>query len=192
VRRYILTNVLIVYGTRYGTTKEISDEIEKKIQEKGINTESYNLNNVNLNDIPPLDKFDGIILGTGIKIKKWTKEVKKFVKKRKSELEAMQNKMGFYVCCGEATKKDKISHAINNYITSKLEDIGLEPVLIDAFGGAYDLRDGSAVRGMTRKIVISIMQKEEGVENPEGKLHDFRDWEQIESFTNKFVNLLSI
>ncbi|MEJ2293584.1 MAG: flavodoxin domain-containing protein [Candidatus Lokiarchaeota archaeon] len=148
-------------------------------------------NDVNLKNIPPLDKFDGIILGTGIKIKKWTKEVKKFVKKRKSELEAIQNKMGFYVCCGEAAKKDKINDAIHNYITSKLEDIGLEPVLIDAFGGAYDLRDGSAVKGMTRKIVIGIMQKDEGIDNPEGKLHDFRDWEQIELFTNKFVNLLN-
>jgi menaquinone-dependent protoporphyrinogen oxidase len=186
-----LSKVLLVYGTRYGTTKEISDEIEKKIQENGINTESYNLNDVNLKNIPPLDKFDGIILGTGIKIKKWTKEVKKFVKKRKSELEAIQNKMGFYVCCGEAAKKDKINDAIHNYITSKLEDIGLEPVLIDAFGGAYDLRDGSAVKGMTRKIVIGIMQKDEGIDNPEGKLHDFRDWEQIELFTNKFVNLLN-
>lgn len=186
-----MSKVLLLYGTRYGTTKEISDEIERKIQEKGINTESFNLNNVNLKDIPQLDKFDGIILGTGIKIKRWTKEVKKFVKKRIAELQALQNKMGFYVCCGEASKKDKISDAINNYITSKLEDIGLKPVLVDAFGGAYDLRDDSAVKGMTRKIVISIMQKEEGIENPEGKLHDFRDWEQIESFTNNFVNLLN-
>ncbi|TFG03850.1 MAG: hypothetical protein EU542_00570 [Promethearchaeota archaeon] len=184
-----MSKVLILYGTRYGTTKDISDEIEKIIQEKGIRTESHNLKDIDSKNIPPLNQYDGIIIGTGIKIKRWTKEVKKFVKKRKSELRAMQDKLGFYVCCGEASKKNKIKDAINNYIISNLKDLGLEPKLLDAFGGAYDLREGSAVSGMTRKIVIGIMQKEEGIENPEGKLHDFRDWEQIKDFANKFVEL---
>ena len=186
-----MTKVLILYGTRYGTTKEISDEIEKLIQEKGINTDSHNLKATDLKTLPPLNEYDGVILGTGIKINNWTKDVKKFVKKRNSELKSMQNKLGFYVCCGEAAKREKINEAINKYITFKLADAGLEPALIDAFGGAYDLRQGSAVKGMTRKIVIGIMQKEENIEDPEGKLHDFRDWEQIKSFAEKFVKVIN-
>ena len=187
----LLTKVLILYGTRYGTTKEISGEIEKIIQEKGFKTESYNLSDTNLKNIPPLDSYDGVILGTGIKINRWTKTAKKFLKKRKAELIKIQNKMGLYVCCGEAAKKSNINGAIEKYIIAKLEEVGLKPSLVDAFGGAYDLREGSAIDGMTRKIVIGIMQKEEGIENPEGKLHDFRDWEQIKSFANKFVDLLN-
>lgn len=186
-----MSKVLILYGTRYGTTEEISEKIESIIQEKGINTVSYNLKDIDLKSILSLDEYDGIIIGTSIKIKKWTKDVKKFVKKRNSELKLMQNKLAFYVCCGEAAKKEKIKEAINNYIATNLADAGLEPALIDAFGGAYDLREGSAVKGMTRKIVIGIMQKEEGIENPEGKLHDFRDWEQIKTFTENFINLIN-
>ena len=185
-----MKKILLLYGTRYGTTKEISDEIEKIIQEKGFETESYNLNDINVKDIPPLDKYDGAILGSGIKINRWTKAAKKFLNKRKSELKTIQDKMGVYVCCGEAAKKPNINSAKEKYIIAKLEDIGLKPSLIDAFGGAYDLREGSAIKGMTRKIVIGIMQKEEGIEDPEGKLHDFRDWEQIKAFTSKFVDLL--
>ncbi len=185
-----MSKVLILYGTRYGTTKGISDEIEKNIQEKGIATESYNLKETDLKQIPPLQQYDGIILGTGIKIKQWTKAVKKFIDKKKLELKETQEKLGFYVCCGEASKKDNINNAINNYITSKLGKVGLKPALIDAFGGAYDLTEGSAITGMTRKIVIGIMKKEEGIENPEGKMHDFRDWEQIKEFTNNFLKLL--
>ncbi|MFX0002137.1 MAG: flavodoxin domain-containing protein [Candidatus Hodarchaeota archaeon] len=185
-----MSKVLILYGTRYGTTKGISDEIEKVIQEKGIITESYNLKDHSLKEIPLLKDYNGVIIGTGIKMNMWTKVVKKFFEKRKLELKNLQNKLGFYVCCGEAAKKDNINKAINKYITLKLEKFDIEPVLIDAFGGAYDLTDGSMIKGMTRKIVISMMKEEEGIENPEGELHDFRDWEQIRLFANKFSGFL--
>jgi len=183
-----MSKILILYGTRYGATKEISDEIEKVIQEKGIATESYNLKEVNLKNIPPLDQYDGIIIGTGIKMGMWTKTVKSFIQKRKKELKQMETSMGFYVCCGEA--QNNISKAIEKYITPKLEKIGIQSALIDAFGGVYDLREGSPVTGMTRKIIIGIMKKEEGIENPEGEMYDYRDWEQIKNYANQFVELL--
>ena len=185
-----MSRVLILYGTRYGTTKEISDEIEKVIQEKGIATESYNLKEVNPKNIPPLDQYDGIIIGTGIKMGMWTKSVKSFIKKRKNELKRQETSFGFYVCCGEAAKENNISKAIEKYITQKLVKVGIQSALFDAFGGAYDLREGSLVTGMTRKIVIGIMKEEEGIEDPEGEIYDYRDWEQIKYFATQFVELL--
>jgi menaquinone-dependent protoporphyrinogen oxidase len=186
----LMSKVLVLYGTRYGTTRGISDEIEKIIRENGINVESYNLKEHSLKEIPSLEEYDGIIIGTGIKIKRWTKMVKKFVEKRKSDLKKKENILGFYVCCGEAAKKNNISKAINEYITPRLEKLGIQPALIDAFGGAYDLTEGSPITGMTRKIVIAIMKEEEGIENPEGKLYDYRDWDQIKDFASKFVEIL--
>ncbi|MFX1503070.1 MAG: flavodoxin domain-containing protein [Promethearchaeota archaeon] len=185
-----MSKLLILYGTRYGTTKGISNKIEEIVKERGIATESYNLTEHSLKEIPPLEDYDGIILGTGIKMKMWTKVVKKFVQKRKLELKNMQNSFAFYVCCGEASKKSNIDKAIKEYITPKLQKLGLQPILIDAFGGAYDLTKGSAISGMTRKIVIGILQKEEGIENPDGKMHDYRDWDHINDFANRFVDLL--
>ncbi|MHA1104508.1 MAG: flavodoxin domain-containing protein [Promethearchaeota archaeon] len=69
----MMSKVLILYGTRYGATKEISNEIEKIIQDSGMTTESFNLKEVNPKNIPPLDQYDGIIIGTGIKMGMWTK-----------------------------------------------------------------------------------------------------------------------
>ena len=182
-----MKKVLLLYGTRYGTTKEISDEIEKVIQDNGMKTDSFNLKDINPKNIPSLDKYDGIIIGTGIKMGMWTKIVKSFVQKRKNELKNKQASLGFYVCCGEAQKD--ITKAIEKYITPKLEKLGIQSALIDAFGGAYDLREDSPVLGMTRKIIIGMM-KEEGIEDPEGHLYDYRDWEQIRGFANQFVELL--
>lgn len=185
-----MSKVLILYGTRYGTTRGISDEIEKNIKAKGIVTESYNLKEHPIKKIPPLKDYDGVLLGTGIMMGRWTKSIKNFVNKRKSELNKIQDNLGFYVCCGEASDQTKIKTAINKYITLKLEDIGLMPALVDAFGGVYDLTNESAITGITRKIVIGIMKNEYGVIDPEGKLHDFRDWTQIKDFAVKFSNLI--
>ena len=127
------------------------NKIEEIIQEKGITTENYNLKEHNLKEIPLLEEYDGIIVGTGIKMKMWTKAVKKFVQKRKLELMNKQNTQGFYVCCGEASKKSNIDKAINEYLTPKLQKFGIQPVLIDAFGGAYDLREGSSMSGMKKR-----------------------------------------
>ena len=183
-----MSKVLILYGTRYGTTKEISDEIEKVIQDKGMATESFNLKEVNQKNIPPLDHYNGIIIGTGIKMGMWTKTVKSFVQKRKAELKKKQASFGFYVCCGEAQKD--INTAIEKYVNSKLEKLGIKSALIDAFGGVYDLREGSPISGMTRKIIISSLKEDPGIEDPEGKLHDYRDWEQIRDFANQYVEVL--
>ena len=40
------------------------------------------------------------------------------------------------------------------------------------------------------KIVIGIMKDEQGIENPEGELYDYRDWDQIRNFANKFVEIM--
>ena len=183
-----MSKILMLYGTRYGTTKGISDEIQKLIQENGLSTDSFNLNDVKLKDIPELDKYSGIVIGTSIKIGKWTKVVKSFMQKRKAELKKKQNLLGFYVCCGEA--KNDIDNAKKKYISPNLEKLGIQPALIDAFAGAYDLREGSSLSGMMRKIVIGIMQKEEGIENPDGELYDYRDWDQIKNFANQFIDII--
>jgi menaquinone-dependent protoporphyrinogen IX oxidase len=100
----------------------------------------------------------------------------------------MHTSFAFYVCCGEA--KDDVDIAKEKYISRKLEKVGIKSILIDAFGGAYDLREGSPISGMMRKIVIGIMKDEEGIENPEGELYDYRDWDQIRNFANQFVEVL--
>jgi menaquinone-dependent protoporphyrinogen oxidase len=183
-----MNKVLILYGTRFGTTKGISDEIEKVVKDNGITTESYNLTEVNHKNIPPLDQYDGIIIGTGIKMGMWTKVVKNFFKKRKDELKQKQDTLAFYVCCAEAQKD--IKKAMEKYVIPKLEKYGIQSALFDAFAGAYDLREGSAVKGMTRKIVIGIMKDEQGIENPDGELYDYRDWDQIRNYANQFVDLI--
>ena len=58
-------------------------------------------------------------------------------------------------------------------------------------GGVYDLREGSPVSRMTRKIIIASLKEDPGIEDPEEKLYDYRDWEQIRDFASQLVEVLN-
>ncbi len=182
-----MKKVLIIYGTRYGSTKEISEKIAEILGEKQL---GLTLVNISEGDVPSLREFDGVLIGTGIRIGKWTKKIKKFVKKNLDELNNRDFKLGFYISCGTASKKEKVQEAIENFLISNAEELGLSLDLYDAFGGTYDLRESSPIGKIVRAALKASLKEEEGWEIVENKLYDFRDWDQIKSFAEKFASLI--
>ena len=71
--------VLIVYGTRYGSTAEIAKELAILMENQGIATQIVNLKEVKRKSWPLIDEYDGILVGSSIKIGRWMKEPKKFL-----------------------------------------------------------------------------------------------------------------
>ena len=62
---------LIVYGTRYGTAAEIAEEIRKIIENEGAEVDLADSRGLKDCNISP---YDLMIVGSGIKIGKWTKK----------------------------------------------------------------------------------------------------------------------
>ena len=186
-----MKKILILYGTRYGATKGIAQKIEKTIQDNGISTEIHDLKKSSLKIIPSLKDFDGIIIGSSIQMGMWTKPVKKYIKKNIENLKKKQDKLALFICCATAMKKEKIGTAKENFLIPKIENFGLKPALIDAFGGVYDFSETSQMGGFYKKVMAKSLQEDEGWETVENKVYDFRDWDQIDEFANKFINLIN-
>ncbi len=109
-----MKKVLIVYGTRFGTTKDTSEKIRDLLVTKEI--EVF----INLKDKKSsLSSFDGILIGTGIKMSMWTKKIKKFIKNYKKELSNRNFIFGFFINCGTASEKKRINEAKEKYIDKK-------------------------------------------------------------------------
>jgi menaquinone-dependent protoporphyrinogen IX oxidase len=73
---------LLVYGTRYGATMSISEEIAKVLQAEGFDVKVANAKEEKINDIAP---YDLIIVGTGLQFARWTGEVEDFLKRFQKE-----------------------------------------------------------------------------------------------------------
>jgi len=86
---------LIVYRTRYGATTGTSKEIANVLREEGFEVWLVNAKEEKVDDI---SEYELIIVGSGMKIDRWTKEPEKFLKKFKKEL--TKKKVAVFVSSG--------------------------------------------------------------------------------------------
>ena len=183
-----LKKILIAFGTRYGSTEEIANKISEIFNQKGLEPSIMNLKDVNSFDSIDLEEYDGILLGSGIKIGKWTKSVQSFMKYLKEKSYEKNKKLGVFISSGEAGNPDNRSQIREKYIENVLNELDINVDLYDAFGGVIDLSDNSNLGFLTKKMLKAMAKKDPNITY--GEVNDGRDWDQITNFAEKFAKLV--
>ncbi|HPR42151.1 MAG TPA: flavodoxin domain-containing protein [Candidatus Methanofastidiosa archaeon] len=178
--------ILIAFGSRYGSTEEIASEIVKVLEDKGALPELMDLKARKKPEMG-IGEYDGYIVGSGIKIGKWTKEAENFLKDNCGRFREGAP-FAMFVSCGLA--EEDHDKAIDDYITKITGKYGIEAELYDAFGPMYDFTKDSRLGFLNKKIVKS-MSKNSGQTYEDGKKYDFRDWERIREFALEFEEMLN-
>jgi menaquinone-dependent protoporphyrinogen oxidase len=174
---------LIVYGTRYGSTAEISDEMAKVIRERGIEVDVVNAKGGKVES--PGD-YDLIVVGSGIRMGKWTREPLKFLDKNKGILS--DKPIALFVSCGSAEKPEDCEKAQTEY----LDDVerkypGLRIVSKGLFGGKYDSSSGLMMKMAMKGLRGDLEKKGLDPDQP----YDFRDWDAIRAWAVDLVDKVS-
>ena len=181
-----MTNALIVYGTRYGGTEMTSKEIADVFCDEGLDVKVVNLKDEKVKEI---NKFDLVVIGSGIQMGKWTKEPEKFLKKHQKEL--AKKKIALFVCCGSAKPIDeegkdqtKMHEAKAKYLYEKATKYDLQPVALGFFGGVYNF---NRVSWLFKKFMSSVKPQLEaaGVPETESGLYDTRDINAIRNWAKE-------
>jgi len=182
-----LKSVLIVFASRFGSTDEIAHEIAEELEKHEIITEMLNLKDGE--STPSLDEFDGILVGSGVKMGRWTKEAFSFLKQNHNSL---NNKvLGLFVSSGEAANPKTHDGARNNYLEKIMERTGVKADMAEAFGGIFDLSSNSNYSFLEKKIILRLAKSvKEGIIMQEGKVNDFRNWQLIRNWATDFANLV--
>jgi menaquinone-dependent protoporphyrinogen oxidase len=183
-----MTKVLIVYGTRYGTTANTSEVIAGTLREVGYEVKILDAKKEKVQNI---SEFDLIIVGSGIQMGKWTKEPEDFLKRRQNEL--LKKKVALFVSCGganplsEGEKKNKeFDDAKRKYLEEKSVEFKVNPVALGFFGGCYDFNQMS---WFFKKTLSSIKPKLESAGYKESKagVYDLRDIDAIRNWTRELA-----
>ncbi len=136
--------ILIAYGSRYGCTEEISNKIADYLeQDKRYHTKLLNLRG---NDHwTSIEEFNGVIIGTGIRIGKWSKETKSFLKKFTQIKNSIKPIIGVFISCGYASDPKYYPNAMQSFLLDILDDIGVKSHIdiYDAFGGVFDFSNSA-------------------------------------------------
>ncbi len=173
---------LIVYGTRYGATASTSEQIAKVLGEEGFDVHVVNAKEENVDTV---SEYDLVIVGSGMKIGRWTKEPESFLKKFKKDL--MTKKVALFVSFAIQTiyvhegDSKRLERSQKKYLDEKAEKYSLSPIAMTIFGGVFDYDN---MGWMTKKTVGQLWRKfeEAGYEKKDG-MYDTRDWDVIRKWT---------
>jgi menaquinone-dependent protoporphyrinogen oxidase len=182
-----MPRVLVAYGSRYGTSEEIASRIASVLEEQGIDVDLKDLRSRPAID---LGNYDGVIVGSGIKVGRWTKEAEQLLK----ELAGAPSdvKIGVFVSCLQVLTNPEGTHS--SYLDEKLKKMGVGADIGEAFPGKIDFSSGSRM-GMLDKKMVSVaakeMEQKSGIEIDRKGVNDFRDWEAIDTFARTFATLVS-
>lgn len=175
---------LVVYGTRYGTATEIAEEIARVIQEEGIDVDLKDARTLKNFDVTP---YDLVIVGSGIKIGKWTNKSLKFLQENKETL--ADRKVALFVSCGAASEEKNKAEGQEKYLDEvAAKNLINEPVATGLFGSVYD---PNAKHGVMFKLVNRSIKKtleKEGIDA--SKRVDRRDWDEIRNWARKLADSL--
>ncbi|MHA2304450.1 MAG: flavodoxin domain-containing protein [Candidatus Hodarchaeales archaeon] len=190
-----MKSILIVYASRFGSTSEIAHEIADSIEN---DSEKIRTSIIDLHDksqaIVNLEKYDGIIVGSGIKYGRWTKESTEFLKKYHTIIKEHNIPLGVFVSSGEAANPDTYEYAKKKYLDDVFRKLNLdngEIALAEAFGGIFDLSSNSNYNFFEKKMIKRIARSNDtGFIVQDGKLNDFRNWQAIQNWGTDFKNLV--
>lgn len=168
---------LVIYGTRYGTTKEISEKIAEILREENLEVDLINSDD---DKNVSVENYNLVIAGSGIKIGKWTKNTLNFLKKNRKELS--NRKVALFVSCGAANNEKNKAEAQEKYLDNvAAKYLDTEPLATGLFGGVYD---PNADHGLMYKLVKRNIEKEmKKMGQDPTKKHDYRDWDAIKQWT---------
>jgi menaquinone-dependent protoporphyrinogen oxidase len=182
--------VLITYGTRFGSTEEVSLKFKQTLDKNGFTVDLVNLKakrKIN----PTITDYSGVLIGSGIRITRWTKEAKKFLKNSVKAINENKILTGIFLCSGEASNPEDRPEVIEKYLVDVFREYGLnlgENILCDAFGGVFDLSKTSNLSWMNRRMLKMVSSEDPNIVLNERK--DYRDWDQINAFLETFMRRL--
>ena len=175
-----MTNVLVTYGSRFGSTKEISEFMVEVIKEYCLAVDLYDAAKAPSN----IDAYDVVLIGSGIQIGKWKNTALNFLKKHQNTLR--EKRTGLFVSCVFSMYPDKVEESKKKFLFDIAEKYSIEPAGLGLFGSCLDF---TGKKGLKYKITVNIMKKdlaEMGIEYDE--TYEFRDWSKIKKWTEEIVS----
>lgn len=155
-----MSKVLVVYGTKSGCTSGVAERIGSALTGTGMSVAV-----LPAEDKPDPAGYDGVIVGSGIRMGQWHSAVK-----TDNAAALLTRPTAFYtVCLTIATDPEKVEE-VRAYTDPLLAESGIEPVDIGLFGGWFEPKQFNLIE----RTVLKAMKAPQG---------DHRDWDAIDVWT---------
>jgi menaquinone-dependent protoporphyrinogen oxidase len=168
-----LANILIVYSTTDGHTRQICERLKQVVEEH-----NHKVVLTFINDEPDidLDPFDKIVIGASIRYGKHRPQVYQFIRKNQQKLECRPN--AFFTVNVVARKPEKCQPESNPYLKKFLKQISWQPRNLAVFAGKISYPKYTF---WDRQVIRFIMWITKGPTDPQTVI-DYTDWNKVDDF----------
>jgi menaquinone-dependent protoporphyrinogen oxidase len=178
-----MARILIVYGTAYGQTERIANEIARVLR-----ASAHEVTLARGDRLPaalPVEEYDGVVVGASVLIGRHQRYVERFVREHAARLNALPS--AFVSVCGAAAgPTPEAQQAAAGYRERFLEATGWRPAIARSFaGGLPYTRYRPWVRWMMKMI-----SRRTGAPTDTSRDYDFTDWKAVAQFAGEFAGLL--
>jgi menaquinone-dependent protoporphyrinogen oxidase len=168
-----MTQVLVAYGTRYGSTREVAEAVAATLGEQGIGTDVKPAREVRC-----LDGYDAAVLGTPLYMGALHKEVRALLEKNRAAFEHLP--LALFAL--GPIKADEGLDASREQLSTALAKLPMPtPVSTAVFVGAYD----PARLGFKDRMIAALPASPLHGETA----HDERDWDAIRAWACGVANV---
>jgi menaquinone-dependent protoporphyrinogen oxidase len=173
---------IVVYASKYGSTKGIAEFIAGKLQERGIPTDVQEVGAVkNAAD------YDAFVIGSAVYMFHWLKEARQFVSKNRALLNGRPVWLFSSGPVGAQSKDAKGRDLVEVSGPKELDELRalVKPRDHRVFFGALYGERLTGMIGLGYRMAQKSKSAREAM--PEG---DFRDWKEIEGWANTIASAL--
>lgn len=169
-----MKQVLIVYGTRYGSTGEVAEVVAATLEEQGLAADLKPAR-----EVRSLQGYDAVVLGTPLYLGALHKDARALLEKNERELAGLPLAV---FALGPIKAADGLDGSREQFLTALAKAPGVTPVVTGVFVGAYD----PARLGFRDKMLAALPASPLHGE----PAHDDRDWDVIRTWARRLPDLL--
>jgi len=171
-------NAIVVYASKYGSTRGIAEFIVEKLRQQGTQVEARPVDAVH----NPGD-YDALVVGSAVYMMHWMKEATEFVRRNRAVL---AGRPVWLFSSGPLGTETKDAQGRELIVVAEPKEIAefreaINPRDHRVFFGTLDPNKLSFAHRMTRKLPAARAMFPEG---------DFRDWKDIEIWANGIARTL--
>jgi menaquinone-dependent protoporphyrinogen oxidase len=171
-----MTQILVAYGTRYGSTREVAETVAATFGEHGIDTDVKQAR-----EVRSLDGYDALVLGTPLYMGALHKDVRALLENNQAALE----RTPFAVFALGPIKADDGLDASREQLLTALAKLQVPtPAATVVFVGAFDPARLRFKDKMLAALPASPLHGE--------VVHDERDWDAIRSWASVTIRELRL
>jgi menaquinone-dependent protoporphyrinogen oxidase len=174
--------ILIVYGTTHGQTAKIAARLQLTLVQLGCDV---TVSDVKGQPLPPLNGFDGIIVGASVIARGHQPAITSFIGKNVETLNDMPSAF-FSVSASAGSSRDEGRAAARRVRDAFLLESGFQPDLDACIAGAIKYtRYNFLLRWYMKKA-----SRKNGGSTDTSRDHEYTNWEQVETFAQQFAELV--